>query len=119
MDNKENFVFSFSNHWNENDEGYWEFASEELNRIFPHAIYSMSSKSFGWNRDIVCRIIDGNGEKLLHLTFDATFEIYRYDDYWTVKIYFHDSPMGDLFTIRKHDTRDEAEAHLRGLGHRI
>lgn len=113
-------IFKFSNHWNDDqDPCYWEDVCESLKDIFPKGTYSMSSQAFGWDRDAACRIIEGNGERLLRLTFDATFEIFKHKNRWEVKIGHHDSPLGDWFVIYKHKTKDEAEKHLRELGHRI
>lgn len=114
-------IFEFKNHWDESDEFYWDFVCDVINHIFPEAIYSMRADSFGWGRKMPCRIIEGNGEKLLTLPFnvDATFRIYKREAHWEVKIFHHDSPMGDLFSIHKHKTEDEAAEFLRGLGHRI
>ncbi|PIT98820.1 MAG: hypothetical protein COT74_14115 [Bdellovibrionales bacterium CG10_big_fil_rev_8_21_14_0_10_45_34] len=122
MNNKnEEPILAFSNHWDaeEYGEDYWQWVAKDLNRVFPKGIYSMSAKAFGWDRDKVCRIVEGNGEKLLSLSFDASFVVYDRVDHWEVKIGHHDATMGDRFLIHKHKSQDEATEFLRGLGHRI
>jgi len=114
-------LFKFSNHWDEEEQGpcYWEDVCESLKDIFPNGIYSMSAQAFGWDRDMACCVVNGNGERLLSICIEATFAVFKYKNHWEVKIAHHDSPLGDLFVIHKHKTKDEAEEFLRGLGHRI
>lgn len=114
-----NLLFTFRNHWDESDDGYWDYVCEEINQIFSNGIYSMSSKAFGWDRDMACRIVEGNGKKLLSVSFDAGFEIFRLKTHWEIKVFHHDSVMGgDLFVIHKHKTAEEAQKFLRERGHK-
>lgn len=113
-------ILRFTNHWNDDEHpGYWEDVCECLKDIFPNGIYSMSSQAFGWDRDRACRVVNGDGEKLLRIRMDASFAVFEHGNHWSVKIAHHDSPMGDLFLIHKHETEDAAQVFLRGLGHRI